>query len=142
MPVKEGYLFFSDFNKTEVYSTGIDIVEFDRVYNLTKRNPAVFNRLLSDSEKQIINGCNRESAKVDWTARFFAMKEAVMKSCGIGWQEGVSWQDIEVEKNFFTQSPCIRGELKRKIKEDINKILVVSAKHKNFVVAYAVSLKK
>jgi len=126
----------------DIYSAGIDVVELDRIFKINKKNPAVFNRLLNGSETQAVESCNRESAKVEWTARFFAMKEAVMKSCGIGWQEGVSWQDIGLEKKVFTQSPDIRGELKRKIEEKINSIIVVSAKHEKMVVAYAVSLKK
>ncbi|MCD6459852.1 4'-phosphopantetheinyl transferase superfamily protein [bacterium] len=136
------YFVLPEHNASQLYSVGTDIVEFSRVFRLNKKNPAVFNRLLNDSEKKIIKKCCREFEKTEWTARFFAMKEAVMKSCGIGWQEGVSWQDIELKKSLFTQSTNIRGELKMKIKGLINKNLVVSAKHEKLVVAYAVSLKK
>ena len=127
---------------TDIHSAGVDIVELSRIFEINKKNPAVFNRLMNDSEMHAVESCNRESVKVEWTARFFAMKEAVMKSCGIGWQEGVSWQDIVLEINVFTQSPDIRGELKRKIEKKIKNIKVVSAKNDKMVVAYAVSLNK
>jgi holo-[acyl-carrier protein] synthase len=75
------------------HTTGIDIVELDRVAQVLARHPERFlRRVYTDAEVAHCRG------RVSELAARFAAKEATMKALGTG-VRGVSWRDIEVLPN-------------------------------------------
>ena len=78
---------------TSRHTTGIDIVELDRVQRVLARHPARFlARVFTPAEVAYCRG------RVSELAARFAAKEATMKALGTG-VRGVSWRDIEVLPN-------------------------------------------
>lgn len=75
------------------HTTGIDIVELDRVARVLARHPERFlRRVYTAAEVAHCRG------RVSELAARFAAKEATMKALGTG-VRGVSWRDIEVLPN-------------------------------------------
>ncbi len=75
------------------FSSGIDIIEIERIANVLKKHELRFlNRIYTKDEIKFCRGRTPELA-----ARF-AAKEAVMKALGTG-THGVGWKDIEVLPN-------------------------------------------
>jgi holo-[acyl-carrier protein] synthase len=77
----------------QVICHGIDLVDCRRVAELIDRHgQRLLDRLFTPAEQAYCR-CHRR-----WAERFagrFAVKEAVMKMLGTGWQNGVAWSDIE-----------------------------------------------
>ena len=70
----------------------------------------------------------------------FAAKEAVMKALGTGWNEKVSWLDIEIV-NSETGSPAINlsGGAKKLAKElKVNNICLSLAHEKGYALAFVI----
>lgn len=75
------------------HTTGVDIVELDRVARVLARHPRRFlARIFTPAEAAHCRG------RVSELAARFAAKEATMKALGTG-VRGVSWRDIEVLPN-------------------------------------------
>jgi len=75
------------------FSTGIDIIEIERVAHVLRKHEIRFlNRIYTSDE---INFCRGRTPEL---AARFAAKEAVMKALGTG-THGVGWKDIEVLPN-------------------------------------------
>lgn len=78
---------------------GIDLVEIGRVRQAIDRwGDRFLNRIFTASELEYCYGHRRGNPYASLAARF-AAKEAVMKSMGTGWSQGVKWTDIEVAQN-------------------------------------------
>ena len=81
----------------QVICHGIDLVDCTRIAELIDRHGArLLDRLFTPAEQTYCH-CHRR-----WAERFagrFAVKEAVMKMLGTGWQNGVAWSDIETINN-------------------------------------------
>lgn len=75
---------------------GIDIVPKARIAALIESRSGVFKRLLTDKEMNLLDKCTHLRSKTNLSGSLFALKEAVLKVYGTGWQEGISWQDIEI----------------------------------------------
>ena len=75
------------------HTTGIDIVELDRVTRVLERHPERFlARVFTPAEVAHCRG------RIPELAARFAAKEATMKALGTG-VRGVSWRDIDVLPN-------------------------------------------
>ena len=75
------------------HTTGVDIVELDRVAGVLARHPERFlARVYTPAEVAHCRG------RIPELAARFAAKEATMKALGTG-VRGVSWRDIEVLPN-------------------------------------------
>jgi len=95
-----------------IYSTGIDLVDIDRIRNGYRRyGDKYLGRLFSQSEIDDLTA--RKSGMIATMAGKFAAKEAVMKSLGVLFDSGVAFRDIEI-LNRSTGMPYVRlpGRLK------------------------------
>ncbi|MCB1194929.1 4'-phosphopantetheinyl transferase superfamily protein [bacterium] len=124
-----------------IYNIGIDIIERLRVEKLIEKNPDVIRRLCTDDEQKQLAGCTVFERYITACARFFVLKESVMKACGIGWQEGVSWQDISVQNTLQCQTPVLHGQLSVQVgKHAIKKIIANVCGDSSLVAAHAYAL--
>lgn len=73
-------------------SHGVDIIDLDD-FKLMVEDADAMKRCFTSQELWDIGNDARSLAKA---AGRFAAKEAVLKSLGEGWGDGISWKDVEV----------------------------------------------
>ncbi len=79
-----------------IVGTGIDIAEVPRIAASIERFGRRFvERVFTPDE---IRYCESKANKAERYAGRFAAKEAAMKALGTGWNRGVTWQDVEVQR--------------------------------------------
>ncbi|HEX6504996.1 MAG TPA: holo-[acyl-carrier-protein] synthase [Terriglobales bacterium] len=79
-----------------IVGTGIDVVEVPRVAAAIDRfGDRFLQRIFTQGE---IRYCESKANRVERFAARFAAKEAGMKALGTGWNHGVRWRDIEVQR--------------------------------------------
>jgi holo-[acyl-carrier protein] synthase len=91
---------------------GVDIVEIKRFSGVMERLKERFIlRLFTPDEQKY---CHGHRDPVPHFAARFAAKEAVFKALGTGWAKGVTWLDVEVQKQE-QEAPTIAlyGEARR-----------------------------
>jgi holo-[acyl-carrier protein] synthase len=122
-----------------VIGIGTDIIEIDRIKDSIEKNGDRFlSKIYTPTE---IEYCQSKANKYQHFAARFAAKEAVYKALATGWQEVLSWQDIEIF-NESTGMPVVTmcGKLKKFLSDD--KSLKISISHsKNYVVCVAIIYK-
>lgn len=80
----------------QVYGTGVDIVEVERVERAIRRlGDRFLNRVYTPAE---LAYCAPEPHRYRRLAARFAAKEAVLKALGIGLRE-VRWNQVEIERD-------------------------------------------
>jgi holo-[acyl-carrier protein] synthase len=79
-----------------IVGTGIDIIEVKRVAASIDRFGERFLRRVFTSAE--IRYCDSKVNRAERYAARFAAKEAGMKAIGTGWHRGVTWQDVEVQR--------------------------------------------
>ena len=77
-----------------IVSIGIDIIEVRRVREVLARTPRFGERVFTEAERAYCDG-RGVVASQHYAARF-AAKEAALKALQTGWQNGISWQDVEI----------------------------------------------
>ncbi len=95
-----------------IIGTGLDIVEIERIRKVTERQKDRFIHRVFTPEEQRFCKKRRDPAP-HFSARF-AAKEALFKALGTGWAKGVSWLDVEVQRQD-RQAPVmvLRGEAEK-----------------------------
>lgn len=79
-----------------IKGTGVDIVEIERIRKVTEKQKNRFiNRVFTAVEQQY---CNRHRDPAPYFSARFAAKEALFKALGTGWAKGVTWLDVEVQR--------------------------------------------
>ncbi|HZP23251.1 MAG TPA: holo-[acyl-carrier-protein] synthase [Terriglobales bacterium] len=79
-----------------IVGTGIDIAEVSRIAQSIERFGRRFlERVFTPDE---IRYCESKANKAERYAGRFAAKEAAMKAIGTGWNRGVTWHDVEVQR--------------------------------------------
>jgi holo-[acyl-carrier protein] synthase len=79
-----------------IVGTGIDIAEVPRIAHSIQRFGRRFlERVFTPDE---IRYCESKANKAERYAGRFAAKEAAMKAIGTGWNRGVTWHDVEVQR--------------------------------------------
>jgi holo-[acyl-carrier protein] synthase len=79
-----------------IIGTGVDVVEIARFRKVEERLKERFIlRVFTPGEQQF---CNRHRDPVPHFAVRFAAKEALFKALGTGWAKGVTWLDVEVQR--------------------------------------------
>ncbi|MDX9703799.1 MAG: 4'-phosphopantetheinyl transferase superfamily protein [Candidatus Auribacterota bacterium] len=122
-----------------VYGVGIDIIEVDRVTRLIENHSTMLQRIFTASERNLISSYAKSSCNLP--CRIFAMKEAILKSCAVGWQEGVAWSDMEITGFANCHEPILTGKLAEYIiSKNIQKVLAVSSATGSYAVAQAIAL--
>ncbi|MCB5286970.1 MAG: holo-ACP synthase [Candidatus Cloacimonetes bacterium] len=76
-----------------ILGLGTDIIAVPRIERVIKSNPRFIEKVFSSKEQQYCSG--KANPAQSYAARF-AAKEAFMKALGTGWDEGISWAEIEV----------------------------------------------
>ena len=122
-----------------VIGIGIDIIEIDRIKSSVENYGDEFlSRVFTSNE---IKYCLPKANKYQHFAARYAAKEAIYKALASGWQEGLSWQDIEIS-NEPSGMPIanLSGKLKKFISDD--KELKISMSHsRNYVTCVAIIYK-
>ena len=87
---------------------GIDLVDCHRIEQLTERHgPRFLNRVFTQAEQQYCRGHRYQAERLGGR---FAVKEAVMKMLGTGWQSGIAWTDIETTNDPLGKPEvCLTG---------------------------------
>lgn len=105
-----------------ISAVGIDIVDVPRIAKLLSSHPNQINRIFTEEEleKNRLEDFQRKASEL------FAGKEAVLKALGTGWNNGMSWTDIEIlgEENVF--SVRLSGTAKKTAEEKGFKTITVS----------------
>ena len=84
---------------------GIDLVDGHRLEEmLVKHGERFLNRIFTHTEQQY---CSSQRRQGEHFGGCFAVKEAIMKMLGTGWQNGISWTDIETV-NDAAGKPVVR----------------------------------
>ena len=79
-----------------IIGTGIDLVEIVRFRKVVERLKDRFLlRVFTPGEQQF---CKQHRDPVPHFAARFAAKEALFKALGTGWAKGVTWLDVEVQR--------------------------------------------
>ena len=77
-----------------VIGIGTDIVEVARIGDMIEKHDDTFiQKVFTEGE---ITYCGPRKASVQHFAGRWAAKEAILKSIGTGWSNGIKWTDIEV----------------------------------------------
>ena len=78
----------------DIYGIGTDVVECLRIAKMIERHGEKFiSRIYTDHEIQC---CRSKPSATQYYAAYWAAKEAILKSIGIQWENGIQWRDIEV----------------------------------------------
>jgi holo-[acyl-carrier protein] synthase len=123
-----------------VISIGTDIIECSRISQMMEKHGAVFlQRVFTRGE---IDYCSDKKMAYQHFAGRWAAKEAVLKTLGTGWAQGVQWTDVEVVRQP-TGVPTI--ELRGRALEVANELgicrVLISISHtKEYAVAFATAL--
>jgi holo-[acyl-carrier protein] synthase len=79
-----------------ILGTGVDIVEIDRLRKIIeKQNDRFLLRVFTSEERRF---CTMHRDPAPHFAARFAAKEAAFKALGTGWAKGVTWLDVEVQR--------------------------------------------
>ncbi len=76
-----------------IISIGIDIVEIEEIKKSIEKSKRFVRRVFTENEKEY---CEHKIDKYPHYAARYAVKEAVMKALGTGWDKGVQWKQVEV----------------------------------------------
>ncbi len=95
-----------------IIGTGVDVVEIMRFRKVVERLKDRFTkRVFTPGEQQF---CYGHRDPVPHFAVRFAAKEALFKALGTGWAKGVTWLDVEVQRERLDAPILIlRGEARR-----------------------------
>jgi len=122
-----------------VLGVGIDIIEIERIIKSVERYGDRFlDKVYTTIELEY---CLSKFNKFQHLAARFAAKEAVYKAVTSGWEQGISWQDIEIFNDPFG-NPEVKpsGKLKTFLAND--KELKISMSHSdNYVTCVAIIYK-
>jgi len=76
-----------------ILGIGTDIIAVDRIARVIQKNIRFCEKVFSQREQEY---CTSKANPAQSYAARFAAKEAVMKALGTGWDNGISWTEIEV----------------------------------------------
>ena len=77
-----------------IVSTGIDIIEVERIRETIGRTPRFVDRVFTKSERAYCEG-KGEAMWQSYAGRY-AAKEAFLKALKTGWRGKITWQDVEI----------------------------------------------
>ena len=86
-----------------IVGVGNDIVSVRDIKESIECSNRFLQRVFCFSEREY---CNQQSAKFKHYAGCFAVKEAVMKALGTGWNHGIQWNHIEL-KHYSYRKPQV-----------------------------------
>lgn len=95
---------------------GVDLIDIARFRKILERTPSFESRIFSANE---ISYCNKMTDKVPHLAVRFAAKEAVLKSLGYGFSDGIGYRDIEVVFSKNNKPEVVLFGVAKEIAEDM-----------------------
>ena len=101
-----------------VIGNGVDIVENNRIAKFIK-NSSFINRIFTKNE---IDQSKKSKNKVNFFAKRFAAKEALVKALGTGFRNNINFNDICVKNNSKGKPKIILSKKLRKILKEKHKI--------------------
>lgn len=103
----------------EIFGTGIDIININRIKLIIKKKKLFKKRIFS--KKEIIY-CEKKKNKDSFYAKRFAAKEAFSKALGVGISQGLCFNEIEIQNNAKGKPVInILGKSRKIVEEIINK---------------------
>ena len=116
-------------------TVGTDIIEIERIRRAALKT-AFWDRILTENEKEC---CRLRGDKIVFLAGRFAVKEAVMKSLGLGLGE-LSFKDIEVLNDKNGAPRLAKNQVISAKMRDIglNEIVVSISHSRDYAIAVAV----
>ena len=123
----------------KILGIGVDIIDNDRFRKLIK-NPLFLKKIFTFNE---INNSKNITNKCSYYAKRFASKEALSKSIGTGFRNGLNFKDIEVVndklgKPYLVISSKIKNLIKKKKKvKNFNLFLSISDE-KEYSIAFTI----
>lgn len=88
-----------------IIRVGVDIVSIERVERaLVRWGDRFLTRVFTAREREACRG------RVESLAARFAAKEAVLKALGCGLDEGITWQDVEIQGRGTAPRIHLQGE--------------------------------
>lgn len=119
-----------------VKGCGVDVIEIARIARAIKRR-AFRERVFTVFERDYL----RERHARSWAARF-AAKEAVMKSIGRGWLQGVPFHEIEIGADRWGRpTVSLQGAaLQVARSEGITRFVLSLTHSKELAIAYVIAL--
>ncbi len=122
-----------------VLGVGIDIIEIERIIKSIERfGDRFLDKIYTTTELEY---CLSKFNKYQHLAARFAAKEAVYKAVTSGWEQGISWQDIEIFNDRYG-NPEVKPSGKLKIFLANDKQLKISMSHSdNYVTCVAIIYK-
>jgi holo-[acyl-carrier protein] synthase len=124
----------------DVICHGIDLVDCNRIQELRDKHGKRFlDRVFTAAEQAY---SQRHRLQVERLSGRFAVKEAVMKMLGTGWQSGIAWTDIEVVNDALGRPEVkLSGKVAAKAKElGIEQVSVSITHTSGLAVASAIAL--
>lgn len=120
---------------------GVDLVPISRMEQVVKRTPSFLQRVFTEHERHY---CEYAPYPFEHYAARFAAREACLKALGIGWQQGVRFQDVSVTNDESGAPHLVLAGHVRKVAEELGiEELAVSLSHTSrLAVANVVALPK
>jgi holo-[acyl-carrier protein] synthase len=81
-----------------IVGIGIDLVELDHMASVLKKQPRIFEKILTEKEIEIYES-RGEKRRLEFLAGRYAVKEAFSKAMGTGIGKTVTFQNISVLNN-------------------------------------------
>ena len=116
-----------------IYSSGIDIVEIDRIKKIfAKRRDKFINRIIN-----IDNETVPKEITCTFLASRFAAKEAFVKAVGLGFREPFSYKKIWIRSNDYGKPyVCLDSKLNQYLEDHEIKYIHLSISHeKKYAIA-------
>jgi len=120
-----------------IYGIGTDIIEVSRIQKAIEKKNGFKEKVFSPNE---IVSCEAKGNKYQSYAARFAAKEAFMKAFSSGWNNGISWNEIEI-LNHDNGSPYLNliNGTKELVFSGKNLLLHVTLSHlKDFATAQVI----
>tara|TARA_B100000700_G_C14733823_1_gene709681 strand:+ start:140 stop:526 length:387 start_codon:yes stop_codon:yes gene_type:complete len=126
-----------------ILGNGVDIVKNSRIKKAIKNNNFI-KRIYSINE---IQESKKISNKINYFAKRFAAKEAFVKSIGIGFRNGIKFNDISIKKKSSGQpvisvSKNIKQLIKKKFKVTNFKTFLSLSDEDKYSIAFVIIKKK
>ena len=127
----------------KILGIGVDIIENKRI-KLLSNNRNFIKRTFSKNEIKI---SNRLSDKASYFSKRFVAKEALVKSLGIGFRNGLNFKDIEIlndnkGKPFYFKNKKIDTVIKKAFKVKRYNLFLSISDEKDYSIAFTILQKK
>jgi holo-[acyl-carrier protein] synthase len=125
-----------------IFGIGTDIVECVRIRKMIERHGEMFLRRVF-TEREIAY-CQARKRAMEHFAGRWAAKEAILKSLGTGWANGIAWTDMEIRHDRLGKPHVhVAGAVKEYMLQMRIADILISISHcRAYAVAYALALQQ